>query len=126
MGLEFNLEELEDALIGLSKNVSTQILDQALDEGAKPVIKAMNKNVPVDTRALKSSLGEIKKEGSNINRKIHLGSTSTNRKIIERAYYQEYGHSTMNGKKWMKKSYNQSKEDAINSIGDSLAKNLFK
>ena len=126
MGLEFNFEELEYALIGLSKNGSTQILDQALDEGAKPVIKAMNKNVPVDTSALKSSLGEIKKEGSNANRKVHLGSTSTNRKIVERAYYQEYGHSTMNGKKWMKKSYNQSKEEAINSIGDSLAKNLFK
>lgn len=126
MGLEFNLEELEDALIGLGKNVSTQILDQALDEGAKPVIKAMNKNVPVDTGKLKHSLGEIKKDGSNTNRKIHLGSTSDDRSIVERAYYQEYGNSTMNGKKWMQKSYDQSKEEAIESIGDSLARNLFK
>lgn len=126
MGLKFNFEELEDSLVGLNKNVSIQILDQALDEGAKPVIKAMNKNVPVDTGKLKRSLGEIKKDGNNANRKIHLGSTSEDRSIVERAYYQEYGHSTMNGKKWMKKSYNQSKEDAINSIGDSLAKNLFK
>ncbi len=117
MGLEFDFAELEDALIGLGKNVSTQILDQALDEGAKPVIKAMNKNVPVDTGKLKHSLGEIKKDGSNINRKIHLGSTSNNREIVARAYYQEYGNSNMNGKKWMKKSYYQSKDEAINAIG---------
>lgn len=32
----------------------------------------------------------------------------------------------MNGKKWMKKSYYQSKDEAIKAIGDSLAKDLFK
>ena len=86
----------------------------------------MDKNAPVDTSALKKSLGEIKKEGSKTNRKIHLGSTSTNRKIVERAYYQEYGNSSMNGKKWMKKSYNKSKDEATDAIANSLADNLFK
>lgn len=126
MGLVFNMEELEDALSGISKKVSEQILDKALDAGAKPVLKAMDKNVPVDTSALKNSLGEIKKEGSKTNRKIHLGSTSTNRDIVERAYYQEYGNSSMNGKKWMKKSYNKSKDEATDAIASSLADNLFK
>lgn len=126
MGLEYNLSELEDALVGISKKVSEQILDNALDAGAKPILKSMDKNVPIDTGKLKESLGVIKKEGSGTNRKIHLGSTSNNREIVARAYYQEYGNSNMNGKKWMKKSYNQSKEDSINAIGDSLAKNLFK
>ena len=126
MGLTFNIEELEDALVGISKKASEELLDKALDSGAKPVLKTMDKNIPVDTGELRKSLGEIKKEGSKTSRKVHLGSTSTDRKIVERAYYQEYGHSSMNGKKWMKKSYNQSKEEAINEIGDSLAKNLFK
>lgn len=126
MGLTFNLEELEDALTGISKEVSEQLLDKALDAGAKLMLKSMDKNVPVDTSALKNSLGEIKKEGNKTNRKVHLGSTSTDRKIIERAYYQEYGNSSMNGKKWMKKSYNQAKDESIEAIGDSLAKNLFK
>lgn len=126
MGLVFNMEELEDALSGISKKVSEQILDKALDAGAKPVLKAMDKNVPIDTSALKNSLGEIKKEGSKTNRKIHLGSTSTNRDIVERAYYQEYGNSSMNGKKWMKKSYNKSKDEATDAIASSLADNLFK
>ena len=88
--------------------------------------EAMEKNVPIDTEALKNSLGEIKKEGNKINRKVHLGSTSNNREIVARAYYQEYGNSNMNGKKWMKKSYYQSKDEAIKAIGDSLAKDLFK
>lgn len=126
MGLIFNMEELEDALAGINKKASEQILDKALDEGAKPVLKSMDKNVPVDTSALKNSLGEIKKEGSKTNRKIHLGSTSSDRKIVERAYYQEYGNSSMNGKKWMKKSYNKSKDEAIDAIANSLANNLFK
>jgi len=126
MGLTFNIEELEEALVGISKKASEELLDKALDSGAKLVLKSMDKNVPVDTGELRKSLGEIKKEGSKTSRTVHLGSTSTNRKIVERAYYQEYGNSSMNGKKWMKKSYNQSKEEAINAIGDSLAKNLFK
>ena len=126
MGLKFNFDELEDALSDIDKNTSQQIVDNALDTGAKPMIKSMDKNVPVDTEALKKSLGEIKKEGSKTNRKIHLGSKSSNREIVARAYYQEYGNSNMNGKKWMKKSYNQSKDESINAIGDYLAKNLFK
>ena len=126
MGLTFNLEELEDALTTIDKKTSEQLLDKALDAGAKPMLKSMDKNVPIDTGALKNSLGEIKKEGSKTNRKVHLGSTSSDRKIVERAYYQEYGNSSMNGKKWMKKSYNQAKDESIEAIADSLAKNLFK
>lgn len=99
MGLKFNFEELEDALIGMSKKASEQVLDRALDEGAKPVLKAMDKNVPIDTGELSDSLGEIKKDGNKANRKIHLGSTSTKREVVERAYYQEYGNNSMLGKK---------------------------
>ena len=126
MGLELNISDLEDALAGISKRSSEQILDNALDAGAKTVLKAMDKNVPVDTGELKKSLGEIKKEGSKTNRKVHLGSTSSNREIVARAYYQEYGNSSMNGKKWMKKSYENSIDDAVNEISNSLANNLFK
>ena len=126
MGIEFNFEELEDALVGISKKMGEAIIDEALDAGADIVLESMNKYVPVDTKALKKSLGEIKKEGSKTNRKIHLGSTSTDRSIVDRAYYQEYGNSSMNGKKWMKKSYYHSKDKAIKAIGDSLAENLFK
>lgn len=126
MGFSFDLSELEDALAGINKKTSESVIDKALEAGAKPVLKAMDKNVPVDTSELKKSLGEIKKEGSKTNRKVHLGSTSSNREIVARAYYQEYGNSYMNGKKWMKKSYEKSIDDAVKEISDSLANNLFK
>ena len=35
MGLEFDFAELEDALSGISKKVSEQIIDKDLDSGAK-------------------------------------------------------------------------------------------
>lgn len=126
MGFTFSTEELEQELVSMSKKLQNEVLDEVLDEGAKPVLKAMDKNVPIDTGELSDSLGEIKKEGSGTNRKIHLGSTSTKRKVVERAYYQEYGNSSMLGKKWMKKSYEQSKDEAVEAIADSLTKNLFK
>jgi len=126
MGLEFNLSDLEDALSGLNKKTSNELVDIALEEGSKPMLKAMKKNVPVDTSKLKKSLGIIKKEGNGSNRKIHLGSTSSDREIVVRAYYQEYGHSNMNGKKWMKKSYQEGKDEAIKNISESIVKTLLK
>lgn len=126
MGFEFDLSQLEDALVGLSKKASEPVMDKALDAGASLILKSMDKNVPFDTHELQNSLGEIKKEGNKVNRKVHLGSTSTKKDVVKRAFYQEYGNSYMNGKKWMKKSYEQSKDDAVNAIADSLAENLFK
>ena len=43
MGLTFNIEELEDALVGISKKASEELLDKALDSGAKLVLKSMDK-----------------------------------------------------------------------------------
>ena len=126
MGLVFNLSDLEDALSGLNNKASNELIDTTLEEGSKPMLKAMKKNVPIDTSKLKDSLGVIKKEGKGSNRKIHLGSTSSDREIIARAYYQEYGNSNMNGNKWMKKSYQESKDEAIKIIGESIVKILLK
>lgn len=125
MGLTFNTGELESKLESLSKKVQKEMLDKALEEGSKPILKAMESNVPVDTGELKNSLGELKKQGSGIKRKVHLGSKSTDRKIVERAYYQEHGNSSMVGKKWMKKSYHSAKDEAVKSIADEISKHLL-
>lgn len=126
MGLEFNMSELENELSKLSKKVGKEVIDKALDAGAEPMLKRMDKNVPFDTHELQNSLGEIKKEGNNTNRKVHLGSTSDNKEVVARAYYQEYGNKYMNGKKWMKKSYNQAEDESIEAIAKSLESNLFR
>lgn len=126
MGLKFNMEEVEQKLLNMSRNAKNEFTDKALEEGEKPILKAMDKNVPVDTGELSDSLGEIKKTGSGTKCKVELGSTSKDRKVIERAYYQEHGNSSMMGKKWMKRSFQESKDEATNKISEYIANNIFK
>lgn len=126
MGLEFNFEELEDALSRIDKKTSEKIIDKALDASAVPMLKKLDENVPFDSHELQDSLGEMRKEGNKINRKILLGSTSDKRDVVARAFYQEHGNSYMNGKKWMKKSYNKAKSESLDAMAKSLKNNLFK
>lgn len=126
MGLIFSFEEVENALSKLDRKLKNDISDKALDAGVKPVLKELDKNVPVDTGELSDSLGEQKRTGTGAKRKVELGSTSKDRRIVERAYYQEHGHSSMIGKKWMKRSFQNSKDKALEAIGESIAKELMK
>lgn len=126
MGLTFSFEEIENVLSKLNNTIKNELADKALDAGVKPVLKELDKNVPVDTGELSDSLGEQKRTGTGAKIKVELGSTSKDRRIIERAYYQEYGHSSMIGKKWMKKSFQNSNDKALEAIGKSIAKELIK
>ena len=110
----------------LIKKLAKMLIDKALDAAAVPMLKKLDKNVPYDTYELQNSLGEIRKEGNKINRKILLGSSSDKRDVVARAFYQEYGNSYMNGKKWMKKSYNEAEAESLGAMSKSLADNLFK
>lgn len=120
MGVVFSIEEVEQKLVRLTKKMQNEVIDEVLEVGANIIIPEMEKNVPVDTQELKGTLGVIKKEGSGAKRKIHLGSTSEDREIVERAYYQEHGHSTMMGKKWMKKSYQNTNDKVKEGIQEKL------
>ena len=126
MSLSFSLEEFEEAILEVGKKMSETIIDDALQEGAKPMIERMIENVPKDSHELKNSIGVTKLDGSKINRKIHIGSDSDDREIIERSYYQEYGTKNMNGTKWISKSYNEAKKSAADEIAKHLKVNLFK
>lgn len=124
MGIEINLEELEFYLTGLSKKISTETIDSILLESSEPCINALEKNVPVDTSELKGTLGVIKIEGDGVNRKIHFGSTSEDRAVVERAYYQEYGHSSMMGTKWISKSAIESYDEALEKMNNKVVEIL--
>lgn len=126
MGVTFSIEDIEQRLISMGKKLQNQAIDEILEAGAEPVIKEMEDNVPVDTSELQGTIGVIKKEGSGVKRKIHLGSTSDDREIIERAYYQEHGHSTMMGKKWMKKSYQNTADKVKDIIAEKLKENIMR
>ena len=124
MMLEFDFSELEKKLNEVSKKVGNTTLDEALKSGADVTIDAMKKTVPVDTGQLRDSLGVIKKTGSGMERKITVGITGKEREIIERGYYQEHGTRRMVGKKWMKKASENSEEDALDSIKNTLAEEI--
>lgn len=122
--LEFDFSELEKKLNEVSKKAGNATLDKALKSGADVTIDAMNKTVPVDTGQLRDSLGVIKKTGSGMERKITVGITGKDREIIERGYYQEHGTPRMVGKKWMKKASENSEEDALDSIKNTLSEEI--
>lgn len=124
MSLDFDFKGIEKRLQTLSKKVSKQTIDKALEAGEEVLLNEMKKNVPVDTGELRDSLGEIRKSGSGLNRKAVVGINSDNREVIERGYYQEHGTKCYNGKKWMKKSSQNSREEAIQVVANSLKEDL--
>lgn len=124
MSLDFDFKGIEKRLQTLSKNASKETIDKALEAGEEVILDEMRKNVPKDTWDLHNSLGELRKSGSGLNRKAIVGINSDNRDIIERGYYQEHGTKLYNGKKWMKKSSQNSKNEAIKAVADSLKEDL--
>ncbi|MCU7192355.1 HK97 gp10 family phage protein [Turicibacter sanguinis] len=108
----------------MSKKVAKKTLDTALEAGGEVLVESMKTTVPVDTGELRGSLGKIKIQGNNLERKILTGIATEDRDIIERGYYQEYGHSRMTGKKWMKAAERQSKVDAVKAVANSLSEQL--
>ncbi|WP_262951995.1 HK97-gp10 family putative phage morphogenesis protein [Turicibacter sanguinis] len=119
-----DFRSLRGRLDTISKKVAKKTLDTALEAGGEVLVESMKTTVPVDTGELRGSLGKIKIQGNNLERKILTGIATEDRDIIERGYYQEYGHSRMTGKKWMKAAERQSKVDAVKAVANSLSEQL--
>jgi len=125
VALEFNFGDLEQKLNNLSRKLSNELTDKALQKGGDIVLEEMNKNVPVDTGLLKSRL-DTKFKGSNINRKIDVGILNNKDRIATYGYYQEYGSRRMTGKKWIKKSWQKSIKKASDEIGKVVVNEILK
>ena len=124
MGLEVDFSKLNSRLDSMAKKMQTAALDKALDEGKKPIIEAMERNVLVDTSVLKNSLGELKKQGSGTKRTSVIGIDSEDRNVIERGYYAEYGTERQAASHWMKKSFHEAKGEAKDNIIKTLKEEL--
>lgn len=125
MGFEIDFSELIDKLDEIERKLKTEVIDNALEKGADVILEAQKEAVPIDTGNLQDSLDKGDKTGSGTNRKITIGIQNTDDESIRYGYYQEYGNSSMNGRKWMKKAWNKSVSEANKVIGESLAKDLF-
>lgn len=143
MGLEFDFSKINSNLMTLQKNVRTRVIDKSLEAGAEIMLEEEIRNVPVHTPnkknrrlggRLKASLGVGKKTGSDFKREVHVGIQNAQEREVVYGYYQEHGYSrggkAISGKKWMKKSFNNSiskanskiKEVVINEITAGIKK----
>ncbi len=137
MGLEFDFGQIRSNLMTIQKNVRKNVIDKSLDAGAEIMLEEQQNNVPVHTpdkknrRAggrLKASLGIGKKTGTDLKREVHVGIQNAQEREVVYGYYQEHGYSkggkAVSGKKWMKKSFNNSIEKASEKIKDVAMKEL--
>ena len=137
MGLEFDFSKVKANLMSIQKNARKNIIDKSLDAGAEEILKEELENVPVHTpnkknrRAggrLKASLGIGKKTGTDLKRKVHVGIQNAQEREVVYGYYQEHGYSkggkAVAGKKWMKRSFNNSIKKANEKIKDVVIKEL--
>lgn len=124
MGISVDFNKVRDKLSQISKKIQNEVLDEALEDGSKIVLKRMQKYVPKKTFDLQKSLGVVETTGKGTQRKIIIGIRSTDRDIIERGYYQEYGTKKMVGKKWMKRSFKDSAKESNEAIIKSIKNNL--
>ena len=125
MALEFNFGDLEQKLNNLSRKLSNELTDKALQKGGDIVLNEMIENVPYKTGLLQSRL-DTKFKGSNINRKIDVGILNNKDRVATYGYYQEYGSRKMTGKKWMKKSWQKSIKKASDEIGKVVVNEILK
>lgn len=125
MSLDVDFSEALRTIERMQKKASKEMIDNALEKGAEPILKAQQQTVPVgDTGKLKDSLGKDNKSGSGGNRKIKVGIQNANGRAVTYGYYQEHGTRRMLGKKWMKQAWNKSKSQANEEIKKSIVKDL--
>lgn len=117
----------------MNKKVQKDISKKTLIEGAKVVVPVMENVAPYDTRPnrpagqhLRETLGysEMKNGGKSKGNYLVVGSQSTDREIIERAYYQHYGTTFMVGTKWITTAFELSEKQARQKMKEVVIEEL--
>lgn len=125
MAINFDMSQLLDILDDLDKKVKKDISKNALNAGADVILEGQQANVPVDSGDLKESLDKGKVKGG-ANAKINIGIEKGDKDTLRYGYYQEYGTESMIGKKWMKSAWNDSKDQALEKIKESIINDLIE
>lgn len=130
MGLDFDMDDLVKELKKLDKEVSGPIIINALNEGGdkiKGALKAEIRTRVYDTGDLFESIDKTKiAVYPNATGYVDIGSISTDEEVRARNWYQEYGHSTMIGKKHNKRAAIKSFEKAKEAMAKSIIKDISK
>lgn len=124
MGINIDMSQLISKLDELDRKIKNDVSKNALNSGAEVMLSSQKSNCPKDTGKLESSL-EKGKYTSGANPKIQVGIQGSYEDVIRYGYYQEYGSEVINGKKWMKKSFNESIGKSVEAIKKSIIKDIF-
>ena len=128
MGISFDFNEIHNKLEELDKRVSNEIGKNALEKGSNIILEAQTESVPVrkgtEGGKLKRSLDKSSIKGTGYKKKIQIGIENAKEREVLYGYYQEYGTSSMIGKKWMKRAFQKSIKNANEEIKNSIIEDL--
>lgn len=116
MGFNVDFKKIYKRFDDMEKKVRNGIIDKALDAGTKPIMNSLDNNIPIDSGAMKATIGVYKKTGDGLNRTFKIGAKTTDKKILARYFYTNYGTRYMSGTMWVRKSARESKEEAIKEV----------
>ncbi|MDK2587461.1 HK97 gp10 family phage protein [Romboutsia sedimentorum] len=125
MGLTFDMSKVLEKLDNLEKKAKNDMSKNALNKGADIMKSTIKANIPVDTGALQESIDKSNVKGG-ANPKINVGLIDADADVIRYGNAQEFGTESMVAKKFMKKSFIESKGEVLETIKESIVNDLLE
>lgn len=109
-------QEMIDALDNMGKD-GDKIIKEALKEGAKPILEAMKRRVPVKTGKLKQNIktGTVRK-GRNGSWSQVIGPAKGDISVAYYGKFSEYGTSKQPARPWMRPAFDESQDKAYQTM----------
>lgn len=125
MGLTFDMSKVLEKLDKLEKKAKNDMSKNALNKGADIMESTIKANIPVDTGALQESIDKSNVKGG-ANPKINVGLIDADADVIRYGNAQNFGTENMIGKKFMERSFIESKDEVIEAIKESIVNDLLE
>ncbi len=123
MALTFDTSKVLEALEKLEKKAKGDMSKNALNKGADIMKSTIKGNVPIDTGKLQEAIDKSNAKGG-INPKIKVGLIGADGEVTRYGNAQNFGTESMIGKKFMERSFVESKDEVIEAIKQSIVQDL--
>ncbi|MDK2587476.1 HK97 gp10 family phage protein [Romboutsia sedimentorum] len=125
MGLTFDMSKVLEKLDNLEKKAKNDMSKNALNKGADIMKSTIKGNVPIDTSALQEAIDKSNAKGG-INPTIKVGLIDADADVMRYGNAQNFGTENMIGKKFMERSFIESKDEVIEAIKESIVNDLLE
>lgn len=135
MDLKINIEgaaALEQLLKQLPERMARNVVNRALNEGAKDVVEEARNSAPVGVYDAADQPTAARRKSGPLRRairraRLRAGETATVQVGIGRAFwgmFQEFGTRRMPARPWFRAAWERSRLKALSSIGAALGKGI--